>query len=258
MNAANRLHAAGQSLWLDNITRRLLDEGGLARYIAGASVAGLTSNPTIFDRAIAGSGDYDAQIRELAALDDLRRAAELLPPVWEATRGVDGWVSLEVSPRLAYDTDSTVAEARSVHRKAGLPNLFIKVPGTHEGLPAIEELISQGVPVNVTLLFSDDQYLAAAGAYQRGLERRREAGMEPVVDSVASLFVSRWDHSTLDQLSDDLKDELGIAAAKRAYRAYRSVRASPRWQDLAAAGARPQRLRFASTGTKDPAKPDTY
>ena len=271
MNAANRLHAAGQSLWLDNITRRLLDEGGLAQYVVGASVTGLTSNPTIFDRAIAGSGDYDAQIRELAArglreeelffelaLDDLRPAAELLRPAWEATRGIDGWVSLEVSPQLAYDTETTVAEARSLHRKAGLPNLFIKVPGTHEGLPAIEELISQGVPVNVTLLFSDDQYLAAAGAYQRGLQRRREAGMDLVVGSVASLFVSRWDHSTLDQLSDDLKDELGIAVAKRAYRAYRGILASPPWQDLAAAGARPQRLLFASTGTKDPAKPDTY
>jgi|SRR5215469_893745 len=271
MNAATRLHEAGQSLWLDNITRRLLDEGRLARYIADDSVTGLTSNPTIFDRAIAGSGDYDDQIRRLAgrglgeeglffelALDDLRRAAGLLRPVWDATHGVDGWVSLEVSPRLARDTAGTVAEARRLHQRAGFPNLYIKVPGTHEGLPAITELIYQGVPVNVTLLFSDDQYLGAAGAYQRGLERRREAGLDLVVGSVASLFVSRWDHSTLDQLPDDLKDELGIAVAKRAYRDYRGVLASPRWQDLAAAGARPQRLLFASTGTKDPARPDTY
>lgn len=271
MNAAAQLHEAGQSLWLDNITRGLLTSGQLARYIAQASITGLTSNPTIFDKAIAGSGDYDAQARELRgrgleaeqlffelALDDLKRAAALFKPIWDKTQGRDGWVSLEVSPRLASDANSTIAQARALHERAATPNLFIKVPGTREGRPAIEALIFQGVPLNVTLLFSDDQYLAAAGAYQRGLERREAAGLDPNVASVASLFISRWDHSTIDHLPDDLKDELGIAMARRAYRAYRGVQASAHWKALAAAGARPQRLLFASTGTKNPAKPDTY
>ena len=271
MNPAAQLHAAGQSLWLDNITRSLLASGQLARYIADDSVTGLTSNPTIFDKAIAGSTEYDAQARELRgrgltpeqiffelALDDLTTAAALFKPIWDATDGRDGWVSLEVSPQLAQDAKSSVAQARVLHRKAEIPNLFIKVPGTREGLPAIEELIFSGVPLNVTLLFSDDQYLAASGAYQRGLERRKVAGLDLRVASVASLFISRWDHSTIDHLPDELKDELGIAMAKRAYRAYRGVLTSSHWQELAAAGARPQRLLFASTGTKNPARPDTY
>ena len=271
MNAATRLHEAGQSLWLDNITRQLLRSGGLARYISDAAITGLTSNPTIFDKAITGSQDYDDQARALSsagkvgeelffalALDDLTRAAQLFRPIWDATGGVDGWVSLEVSPRLAHDTASTVTEASALHARALTPNLFIKVPGTREGLPAIEELTFRGIPVNVTLLFSDDQYLAAAGAYQRGLERRRQAGLDPHVASVASVFVSRWDHATLASLPDGLKDELGIAVAARCYRAFRTILRSPDWKQLAGAGARPQRLLFASTGTKDPAKPDTY
>ena len=271
MNPAQLLHRSGQSLWLDNITRGLLTSGHLARYIANAAVTGLTSNPSIFDKAITGSSDYDEQARALAAtgidaealffelaLDDLIKAAALFKPAWDATEGLDGWVSLEVSPRLAHDSQSTVDEAKSLHTKAGTPNLFIKVPGTREGGPAIEELTLQGVPVNVTLLFSNDQYRAAADAYQRGLERRVAAGLELDVVSVASLFVSRWDHATLEQLPGDLKDELGIAVAKQTYRSYREMLGSQRWQELASRGARPQRLLFASTGTKDPAKPDTY
>ena len=271
MNPAQLLHRSGQSLWLDNITRGLLTSGQLARYIATAAVTGLTSNPSIFDKAITGSSDYDEQARALAAtgidaealffelaLDDLIKAAALFKPAWDATRGLDGWVSLEVSPRLAHDTESTVDEAKLLHAKAGTPNVFIKVPGTREGGPAIEELTFQGVPVNVTLLFSDNQYRAAADAYQRGLERRLAADLELDVVSVASLFVSRWDHATLDQLPGDLKDELGIAVAKQTYRSYREMLGSRRWQELAGRGAHPQRLLFASTGTKDPAKPDTY
>lgn len=271
MNPANRLHEAGQSLWLDNITRNLLTSGQLASYIADASVTGLTSNPSIFDKAITGSDDYDEQVRQLAAkglgqeavffelaLDDLTKAARLFEPVWRATGGVDGWVSLEVSPRLVHDTKKTVAEAKALHQKADAPNLFIKVPGTREGLPAIEELTFEGVPVNVTLLFSEQQYLDAAGAYLDGLERRRAAGLDLHVPSVASLFVSRWDHATMDQLPAELKDVLGIAVAKQTYRSYRKMLASKRWTALAAAGANLQRLLFASTGTKDPAKPDTY
>ncbi|MEO6798087.1 MAG: transaldolase [Candidatus Dormibacter sp.] len=271
MNAAARLHEAGQSLWLDNITRNLLTSGQLARYITEDAVTGLTSNPSIFDKAITGSDAYDEQTRELAAtglaiedlffelaLDDLTRAAALFKPVWDSTRGADGWVSLEVSPRLAHDTKRTVAEAEALHQKAGTPNLFIKVPGNREGLPAIEELTFQGVPVNVTLLFSNEQYLAAAAAYQRGLERREGAGLDLNVPSVASLFVSRWDRATLDKLPDNLKDELGIAVAKQTYRGYREVLASAQWKALEARGAHSQRLLFASTGTKDPAKPDTY
>jgi transaldolase len=271
MNPAQELHRSGQSLWLDNITRGLLTSGKLAGYIADAAVTGLTSNPSIFDKAITGSSDYDAQTRELAAtgidaealffelaLDDLTKAAALFKPAWDATKGLDGWVSLEVSPRLVHDTKGTVDEARSLHAKASTANLFIKVPGTREGGPAIEELTFQGVPVNVTLLFSDEQYRAAADAYQRGLERRVAAGLELDVVSVASLFVSRWDHATLEQLPDDLKDELGIAVAKQTYRSYREMLGSQHWQELAGQGARPQRLLFASTGTKDPTKPDTY
>ena len=271
MNPAQRLHQAGQSLWLDNITRGLLTSGQLARYIADAAVTGLTSNPSIFDKAISGSSDYDEQARELAAsgldgeilffalaLDDLVKAAALFRPAWDATKGLDGWVSLEVSPRLVHDTAGSVAEAKELHDQACTPNLFIKIPGTREGVPAIEELTFQGVPVNVTLLFSAEQYRAAADAYQRGLDRRQVAGLGLDVVSVASLFVSRWDKATLEQLPDDLKDALGIAVARQTYRSYREMLGSRRWHDLASLGARPQRLLFASTGTKDPAKPDTY
>lgn len=271
MNAATRLHAAGQSLWLDNITRALLATGTLAHYIADLAVTGLTSNPTIFDRAITGSDDYDAQIRSLQAdgtkgedlffalaLADLTRAAALFRPVWDATGGVDGWVSLEVSPRLAHDTASTVAEAKLLHERAATPNLFIKVPGTPEGIPAIEELIFSGVPVNVTLLFSREHYLAAAEAYLRGLERRRDAGLDLGVGSVASVFISRWDKAAQGHLPADLHDKLGVAIAGRTYAAYRGLLESDRWQALEGTGARPQRLLWASTGTKDPALPDTF
>jgi transaldolase len=271
MNAATKLHDAGQSLWLDNITRRLLASGTLARYIADLAVTGLTSNPTIFDKAITGSEDYDDQIRELLAqgiepeplffelaITDLTKAASLFRPVWDTTGGVDGWVSLEVSPELAYDTKSTVDVAKRLHGKAATPNLFIKVPGTAEGLPAIEELIFAGVPVNVTLLFSAEQYTAAADAYLRGIERRRDAGLDLAVGSVASVFISRWDVAVADQVPDELRGELGVNVAKRTYRAYRDLLVSDRWTALAAAGARPQRLLWASTGTKDPKLDDTY
>ncbi|HLK10601.1 MAG TPA: transaldolase [Candidatus Binatia bacterium] len=269
MKATQRLHAAGQSLWLDNITRGLLTGGELARYIADLSVTGLTSNPTIFDHAIKSSPDYDAAIRAGAAagragedlffdlaLDDLTRAADLFRPVHEATNRVDGWVSLEVSPKLAYDTQSTVAAATALAARAARPNLFIKIPGTREGVPAIEEAIFAGVPVNVTLLFSREQYLAAAYAYLRGVERRIAAGRNPFVPSVASVFVSRWDVAVAGKVPPALDGRLGIAIAKRTYKAYRDLLASDRWLRLLNFGARSQRLLWASTGTKDPKAPD--
>lgn len=265
MKPTNRLHDLGQSLWLDNITRALLNSGTLKHYIEALSVTGLTSNPTIFDHAIKNSRDYDRQIAELApharaaedlfaelALVDLTRAAELFRPTFERTNGVDGWVSLEVSPQLAHDTDRTIAAARSLHQRGGVPNLFIKIPGTPEGLPAIEAATFAGVPVNVTLLFSREQYLAAADAYLRGIERRIEAGLNPAVASVASLFVSRWDVAVAGKVPADLTNQLGIAIAKRTYRAYRELLDSARVQRALNAGARPQRLLWASTGTKDP------
>ncbi len=268
MNATRQLHELGQSLWLDNITRELLTSGTLGRYIGELSVTGLTSNPTIFDQAI-GTGAYDEAIRNKAdegksgealffelALEDLSRAADLFRPVHDASGGVDGWVSLEVSPLLADDSAGTVKAAAQLHARAQRPNLFIKIPGTGAGLPAIEESIFAGVPVNVTLLFSREHYLAAADAYMRGIERRIAAGRDPGVASVASIFVSRWDVAVRDKVSDEFRNRLGIAIALRSYRAYRELLASPRWLKLAAAGARPQRLLWASTGTKDPAAPD--
>jgi transaldolase len=270
MNATQKLHDLGQSIWLDNITRDLLSSGTLARYIAEFSVTGLTSNPTIFDHAIKNSAAYDASIREKIsqglsgealffslALDDLTRAALLLGPVHQRTDGVDGWVSLEVSPLLAYDTGSTLTAARDLHASAGQPNLFIKIPGTKEGLPAIEESIFAGVPINVTLLFSREQYVAAAEAYLRGVERRIEAGLNPAVASVASIFISRWDAAVAGKVPDSLANRLGIAIAQRTYKAYRELLASPRWQRAFNFGARPQRLLWASTGAKDPKASDT-
>ncbi len=269
MKATAKLNALGQSLWLDNITRDMLDDGTLARYIAELSITGLTSNPTIFDHAIGKSGTYDAAIRDGLgkagspedlffdlALDDLTRAADLFRPVHDRTHGVDGWVSLEVSPLLAYDTKSTLAMAKDLHARGGRPNLYIKIPGTKEGLPAIEESIFAGIPINVTLLFSREQYVAAAQAYQRGIERRIEAGLDPYVGSVASIFISRWDVAVKDEVPDDLRDKLGIAVALRAYKAYHELLASPAWQRSYNVGARPQRLLWASTGTKDPRASD--
>ena len=270
MKATRQLHDLGQSLWLDNITRGILDNGTLQRYISELSVTGLTSNPTIFDHAIKDGDRYDDAIRRKAAegksgetlffelaLEDLMRAADLFRPVHDRTGGVDGWVSLEVSPLLANDTAGTIAAAAELHGRAQRPNLFIKIPGTPEGLPAIEESIFAGVPVNVTLLFSRAQYVAAADAYMRGIERRIAAGLDPAVGSVASLFVSRWDVAVQDTVPPALRNRLGIAIAKRTYREYRDLLASPRWRALAAAGARPQRLLWASTGTKDPEASDT-
>jgi transaldolase len=269
MKPTQALHEAGQSLWLDNITRALLDEGILARYVDEYSVTGLTSNPTIFDKAIRDGTVYDADIAarkasgasdeevffELA-LADLRRAAELFGPVHARTDTVDGWVSLEVSPMLVHDTQRTVEQAEGLHRRAALDNLFIKIPGTPEGLPAIEECIGAAVPVNVTLLFSAGQYQAAAEAYLRGVERRIRAGRNPAVASVASLFVSRWDAAVADRVPGELRDRLGIAVARQVYRAYRALLDSPRWLRLAHEGARAQRLLWASTSVKDPAAPD--
>jgi transaldolase len=269
MRSTQALHEAGQSIWLDNITRALLNDGTLARYISDLSVTGLTSNPTILDKAIESSSDYDEDIAARKstgasdeevlfdlAVTDLRRAADLFGPVNGRTDGVDGWVSLEVSPLLAHDTQSTVSEAAKLFREAARGNLFIKIPGTAEGLPAIEECIYAGIPVNVTLLFSAEHYLAAADAYLRGVERRIQSGRSPVVASVASIFVSRWDKAVADRVPEHLRDRLGIAVAKRAYRAYRELLDSPRWGRLATEGARPQRLLWASTSTKDPAAPD--
>jgi transaldolase len=269
MKATQTLHERGQSLWLDNITRDLLESGTLARYINELSVTGLTSNPTIFDHAIKNSSAYDAAIRKKVrdgksgedlffelALEDLTRAADLFRPIWDRTRGVDGWVSLEVSPMLAHDTASTLAAARTLHARAGRPNLLIKIPGTKEGLPAIEEAIFAGVPINVTLLFSAAQYLAAAEAFMRGIERRVAAGLPPEIESVASVFISRWDAAVKDRVPAALRNQLGIAIAKRTYKAYRTLLDSPRWQRVFNEGARPQRLLWASTGTKDPGASD--
>jgi transaldolase len=269
MKATETLHQRGQSLWLDNITRGMLDAGKIARYIDEYSVTGLTSNPSIFDQAIA-SGDYDQAIVDKAAhglagedlffelaVEDLRRAADLFAPVHERTAGVDGWVSLEVSPLLAYDTEATVTAAKALFARAGRDNLFIKIPGTEPGLVAVEECITAGIPVNVTLLFSADQYRAAAQAYQRGLERRVAQGLDPVVGSVASVFMSRWDVAVADKVPAELVDRLGLAVGLDTYRAYRRTLADDRWLALENAGARPQRLLWASTKTKDPAAADT-
>jgi transaldolase len=269
MKATQELHDLGQSLWLDNITRDLLDNGTLKSYIDEFSITGLTSNPTIFEQAISKSKSYDAEIGRLLAnglsgeqlffelaLQDLTCAADLFASLHQRTAGNDGFVSLEVSPLLAYDTEGSVTAAITLHKKANRPNLFIKIPGTKQGNVAIEQSIAADVAINVTLLFSREQYLASADAYMRGLERRIAAGLSPDVRSVASLFVSRWDGATMDKVPDQLRDKLGIAIGQQAYKAYRDVLASDRWQRLANFGARPQRLLFASTGTKDPKASD--
>ena len=269
MKATQLLHNLGQSIWLDNITRDLLTSGTLKHYIDDLSVTGLTSNPTIFDHAIKNSKAYDVAIRaDLAkgtsgealffdlALEDLTQAADLFRPIYDRTNGVDGWVSLEVSPLLAYDTKRTLAAAKELHGRAARPNLLIKIPGTKEGLPAIEEAIFAGIPINVTLLFSREHYVATAEAFLRGIERRIEAGLKPDIGSVASVFISRWDVAVTGKVPDALRDKLGIAVANRIYRAYRDLLGSPRWQRVYNAGARPQRLLWASTGTKDPKASD--
>ncbi len=270
MNATAKLNALGQSLWLDNITRQLLDSGTLQRYIDEWAVTGLTSNPTIFDQAIHGSADYDADIgaglkagrqgEELffdLAMSDITRAADLFAPVHKRSHGVDGFVSLEVSPLLAYDTQTTLKVARELHRRAARPNLFIKIPGTAEGLPAIEHAIFAGVPINVTLLFSTEQYLAAAEAYLRGIERRIAEGLSANVASVASLFISRWDVAVADKVGAELNMKLGIAVGRQAYAAYNALVATPRYRRVLNAGAQVQRLLMASTGTKDKKASDT-
>jgi len=269
MKATQRLHDLGQSIWLDNITRDLLTSGTLKRYIDELSVTGLTSNPTIFDHAIKNSASYDAAIREKLregksgerlffelALEDITRAADLFRPIYDRTNGADGRVSLEVSPLLAHDTASTLAAAKDLHTRAGRPNLLIKIPGTKEGLPAIEEAIFAGIPINVTLLFSREHYAAAAEAFLRGIERRIAGGLNPNIGSVASVFISRWDAAVMDRMPHALRGRLGIAIAKRTYKAYRALLDLPRWQRVYNAGARPQRLLWASTGTKDPEASD--
>ena len=269
MKATAKLQELGQSLWLDNITREMLDSGQLQRYIEEFSITGLTSNPSIFEKAIK-SGAYDEEIRNKAveaadletlffelAIEDLRRAADWFAPIHQRTAGVDGWVSLEVSPLLAYDADRSVRAAADLHARAGRENLFIKIPGTAQGLPAIEEATFAGVPVNVTLLFSPEQYLASADAYMRGIERRIEAGLDPKVSSVASVFISRWDAAVIGRVPEQLRARLGLAVGLKTYQAYRRLMDSARWQRLANAGARVQRLLWASTGTKDPDSPDT-
>ena len=269
MKATQLLHNLGQSIWLDNITRDLLNTGTLTQYIADLSVTGLTSNPTIFDHAIKNSAAYDTAIREKLkqgksgealffelALEDITRAADIFRPIYEQTNTVDGWTSLEVSPLLAHDTKSTLAAATELHGRAARPNLFIKIPGTKEGLPAIEEAIFAGVPINVTLLFSREHYVAAAEAFLRGVERRIQAGLNPNVGSVASVFVSRWDGAVSGKVPAALQNKLGVAIAQRTYKAARELLSSPRWQRAYNAGARPQRLLWASTGTKDPKASD--
>ncbi|HET7162433.1 MAG TPA: transaldolase [Rhodanobacteraceae bacterium] len=270
MNPTQKLHDLGQSLWLDNITRGMLNDGTLANYIANHNVTGLTSNPSIFDKAISGGSDYDDAIAELLAegqqgeglffslaLQDLTRAADLFKAAHDASHGVDGFVSLEVSPLLADETGATIDSAVALHAKGRRENLFIKIPGTPAGIPAIEESIYRGVPINVTLLFSREQYVAAAEAWMRGIERRVAEGKSPNVDSVASIFVSRWDVAVADKVPTELKDRLGIAIGQRTYKAYCELRESPRWKKIITAGAHPQRLLWASTGTKDPKASDT-
>lgn len=271
MKPTQALHDLGQSLWLDNITREILDNGTLRRYADELSVTGLTSNPTIFDEAI-GGGAYDEGIRNKAraglsgealfielALEDLRRAADVFRPIWDRTGGTDGWVSMEVSPLLASDTRLTIESASQIHKLADRPNLYVKIPGTPEGVPAIEAAIFAGVPVNVTLLFSREQYLAVADAYMRGLERRIAAGLDPRISSVASVFVSRWDRAVSDKVPTELRNRLGIAIGMRTYRAHCELLETKRWRELAAAGARKQRMLWASTGVKDPnASADLY
>ena len=269
MKATRTLHELGQSIWLDNITRKLLSSGGLRRYIDELSVTGLTSNPTIFDHAISKGSDYDDAIKRKVsegksgetlffelAIEDLTQAADLFRPVYDRTGGLDGWVSLEVSPLLAYDTKATMAMAKDLHAQVQRPNVMIKIPGTTEGLPAIEESIFAGVPINVTLLFSNAQYVAAADAFMRGIERRIAAGLKPDVPSVASIFISRWDAAVSNKIPAALADKLGIAVAKQAYRSYLGLLNSPRWMRAYNAGARPQRLLWASTGTKNPKASD--
>jgi transaldolase len=269
MNATAKLQDLGQSLWLDTITREMLDSGQLQRYVEEFSITGLTSNPSIFEKAIR-SGAYDDEIRHKAtevadretlffelAIEDLRRAADCFAPIHQRTAGVDGWVSLEVSPLLAYDTARSVRAAADLHARAGRENLFIKIPGTAQGLPAIEEATFAGVPVNVTLLFSHEQYLASANAYMRGIERRIEAGLDPSVSSVASVFISRWDAAIADRVPEQLRARLGLAVGLKTYQAYRRLMDSARWQRLANAGARVQRLLWASTSSKDPDSPGT-
>ena len=268
MNNAQRLHELGQRLWLDNLSRELLETGTLSRYIRELSLTGLTSNPTIFDKAIRHGGLYDRTIQRAPsdrtdealffdlAIEDLCRAAALLRPAFEASNGADGWVSLEVSPLLADDTKGTIEQVTELHAQAGIPNLFIKIPGTPAGVPAIEECLVAGVPINVTLLFSTAQYLASAEAYRRAMERRLVAGLAEPVRSVASLFVSRWDVAVADKVPGQLRNRLGIAVAQQAYAAYRKLLDSPSWRGLADKGAAPQRLLFASTGTKDPSASD--
>lgn len=270
MRNTTQLRDLGQSLWLDNISREILDNGTLRRYIDKFSVTGLTSNPTIFSHAIGNTACYDDGIRKKVqagkagealfmelAIEDLRRAADMFRPIHDVTAGIDGWVSLEVSPLLAYDTPGSIKAAATIHGQAARLNLFIKIPGTPEGIPAIEESIFAGVPVNVTLLFSREQYMASADSYMRGIERRIDAGLDPKVGSVASLFVSRWDKAVAETVPGDLRNRLGISIAQRAYVAYLDLLSSPRWTKLAAAGAQPQRLLWASTGTKDPKASDT-
>ena len=269
MKATAKLQELGQSLWLDNITREMLDSGQLQRYVEEFSITGLTSNPSIFEKAIR-SGAYDEEIRNKAveaadletlffelAIEDLRRAADWFAPIHQRTAGVDGWVSLEVSPLLAYDAARSVRAAADLHARAGRENLFIKIPGTAQGLPAIEEATFAGVPINDTLLFSHEQYLASADAYMRGIERRIEAGLDPKISSVASVFISRWDAAVIGRVSEQLRARLGLAVGLKTYQAYRRLMDSARWQRLANAGARVQRLLWASTGTKDPDSPDT-
>src|SRR5476651_2436584 len=254
MNAAINLHELGQSLWLDNITRGLLDDGTIERYRRELAVTGLTSNPSIYQKALADGTFYDQAIAEKSAAG--QRGADLFRPDFDASNGVDGWVSLEVSPLLVNDAVATIRVAAQLHQQADRPNLFIKIPGTHAGLLAIEESIFAGVPVNVTLLFSCEQYLAASEAYLRGIQRRIDAGLDPKVGSVASLFVSRWDVAVAGKVPEELSNKLGIAVARRSYRAYRELLASPRWRKMAEAGAQPQRLLWASTGVKDPKASD--
>jgi transaldolase len=269
MKATLALHNLGQSLWLDNITRDLLDSGTLERYIDEFSITGLTSNPTIFEHAISKSSSYDAEVSRLMnaglsnedaffelAMHDLTRAADLFAAVHKSTAGIDGFVSLELSPLMAYDTKKSIAAAKFLHEKGNRPNLYIKIPGTSEGIPAIEESIANGIAINVTLLFSREQYVASAEAYMRGLERRVSTGLSPDVRSVASVFLSRWDGATMDKIPDTSRNKLGIAIGQQVYKAYRDMLESDRWQRLANFGARPQRLLFASTGTKDHAASD--
>ena len=269
-----KLSGLGQSIWIDSLSREMLESGQLAQLMADDAVTGVTSNPTIFQKALSEGDAYDAQLKELVgtvddptqiffalALDDIRDACDVLRPAFDSSGGVDGFVSMEVEPGIAYDTKKSFEQARWIATQVARPNLYVKIPATEPGLPAIEDCIAHGTPINITLIFSLERYAAVVEAYLRGLERLVAAGGDPSpVVSVASFFVSRVDTETDKRLEalgrNDLQGKLAVANAKLAYQHYLKAFSGPRWDFLTGKGARPQRCLWASTSTKNPAYND--